>query len=320
MINFWKEYRPQLVVLAIALIYVFATAPLFRGSAALYSVLLGFATIGIVALGLSVTLIAGEFDLSVGSMASVAAVLAVRLSGAGVWAAIGVTVVTCALIGALQGFLIARLRISSFVLTVATFALFAGLSWVIAGGSPVSVKDFAATSFLYERWGSVLAPDIVVALVLFAAIGLFLHWARAGREIYAIGGARPEAISKGVSVTRALTIAFGTSAGCAALAGTMASLKVGSAAPNDYGNLLLSGVAAALVGGIGIRGGAGTVGNVILGVAILSVAASGLSSAGAQGYTIQLVTGGLLLVMVLVDFAELRPTARTGRVRPAKAT
>src|SRR4051812_7698444 len=99
MITDWKQYRPQLMVLAMAIAYVLATAPIFRGSAAVYSVLLGFATIGIVALGLTVTLIADEFDLSVGSMASLAAVLAVRLTEYGVLVSLLATVTMCASFG-----------------------------------------------------------------------------------------------------------------------------------------------------------------------------------------------------------------------------
>ena len=150
----------------------------------------------------------------------------------------------------------------------------------------------------------------VAALTVFVLAGLFLSYTRWGREIFAIGGARNEAISAGVPRIRPLTISFAISAGCASLAGALAATRGGSAAPQNYADLLLSGVAAALLGGISLYGGRGTVLNVALGVAVLTVVATGLAARGSAASLVQLVTGALLLTMIAIEFLAGRLTLR----------
>ena len=149
---------------------------------------------------------------------------------------------------------------------------------------------------------------------MFVLLGLFLAYTRYGREIYAIGGAREEARAAGVPRLRPMVLAFALSGACAALAGALASLKGGSAAPQNYEDLLLSGAAAALVGGISLYGGRGTVLNVALGVAVLSAVAAGLASRGSDASVTQLVTGALLITVVAIDFIAAR-LGRRSRLR-----
>ena len=99
-----------------------------------------------------------------------------------------------------------------------------------------------------------------------------------------------------------MAIAFALSAGCASLAGALAAMRGGSAAPQNYEDLLLSGAAAALLGGISLYGGRGTVFNVALGVAVLSVVGAGLAARGSTASLVQLVTGVLLLTVITIEF------------------
>jgi ribose/xylose/arabinose/galactoside ABC-type transport system permease subunit len=169
----------------------------------------------------------------------------------------------------------------------------------------VTLEDFGVSDALLARhW--VFSVSSIVALCVFAVIGLFLAFSRYGREIYAVGGARAEAAAAGVSATRSLTIAFALSAACAGLAGALASLRGGAAAPESYADLLLTGVAAAALGGISLYGGRGTVINVLIGVLVLSVVTAGLGIRGTESSTVQLVTGALLLGVIALEFLESR--------------
>ena len=169
------------------------------------------------------------------------------------------------------------------------------------------LENFEITDPLLLRFG-VFSWSSIVAIIVFVLAGFFLTYTRWGREIFAIGGARNEAIAAGVPRVRPLAIAFAISAFCASLAGALAAMRGGSAAPQNYEDLLLSGCAAALLGGISLYGGRGTVLNVALGVAILSVVGAGLAARGSSASLVQLVTGALLLTVITIEFLAGRLT------------
>lgn len=300
-----RPYALPALVLVVAWIVIATVTPGFRGQGSIYAVLEGFPLVGLVGLGLAVTIVAGELDLSVGSVAAFAAVVAVLASPLGLVGCILVATLAGTLFGAVQGTLIGALRINSLVFTIGTLILVRGLTYMLSGHAPIIIENFQITDPLLDRYG-VFSISSIAALVVFALVGLFMGYVRWGREIHAIGGARSEAIAAGVPRIRPMTIAFAISAGCASLAGALAATRGGSAAPQNYEDLLLSGAAAALLGGVSLYGGRGTVFNVALGVAILSVISAGLAARGAPASLVQLVTGGLLLAVVALEFAAGR--------------
>lgn len=310
-----RSYALPLAVLVITWAILAATTPTFRGQASVFSVLEGFPLLGLVALGLAVTIVAGELDLSVGSMAALAGVVAVKTASAGLLASLLIAIALGATIGALQGGLIARLGISSLVLTVGTLILLRGLTYVFSDNAPTQLTNFEVSDPLFVRYW-VFSASSIIAVAIFVGMGLFLAYTRYGREVYAIGGGRAEAVAAGVSRIRPMVTAFSISGACAALAGALASVKGGSAAPQNYDDLLLAGAAAALLGGVSLYGGRGTVIHVALGVAVLSAIAAGLSARGSDASVIQLVTGALLIAIVGIEFAATRLT-RAKRLRRA---
>lgn len=304
-----RPYALPLAVLLITWIVIVTITPSFRGAGSVYAVLEGFPLVGLVALGLAVTIIAGELDLSVGSMAALAAAIAVLSSPAGLVGSVLIATLVGTALGALQGTLIGQLRINSLVFTIGTLILLRGLTYISTGNAPIMIQNIEMTDPLLDRYW-IFSVSSIVALTVFVLAGLFLSYTRWGREIFAIGGARNEAISAGVPRIRPLTISFAISAGCASLAGALAATRGGSAAPQNYADLLLSGVAAALLGGISLYGGRGTVLNVALGVAVLTVVATGLAARGSAASLVQLVTGALLLTMIAIEFLAGRLTLR----------
>src|SRR3712207_1218097 len=126
-----RTYALPVVVLIGVWIYISATTEEFRGEASVFSVLEGFPLLGLAALGLAVTIIAGELDLSVGSMAAVAGAVAVRVEDAGLIGAILIAVAIGAVLGAVQGGFIAKLRINSLVFTIGTLILLRGVAWLL---------------------------------------------------------------------------------------------------------------------------------------------------------------------------------------------
>ncbi len=306
-----RPYALPLGALIVTWIVISVLTPTFRGEASVYSVLEGFSLVGLVALGLAVTLIAGEFDLSVGSMAALAAIITVLTSSTGLIGCIAIATACGVVFGALQGIVIGRLGISSLVFTIGTLIMLRGLTYIFSGHEPIIIENFEITDPLLERYW-IFSISSIIALFMFVMAWLFLTYTRWGREIYAIGGARNKAIAAGVPRVRTLTISFAISSGCASLAGALAATRGGSAAPQNYDDLLLTGAAACLLGGISLYGGRGTVLNVAFGVAILAVVVSGLAARGTSASLVQLVTGSLLLTVIAIEFLA-------GRLVPRKA-
>jgi ribose/xylose/arabinose/galactoside ABC-type transport system permease subunit len=300
-----RNYGVQVIVLAALWIGFGITTPALTGQSGIYSVLLGFSLLGLVTLGLSAVMITGELDLSVAGMVAVSGAVAIKAASLGLVPAILVAMAACSLIGLAQGLIIAMLRINSLIVTIGTLISLGGVAFIICGGESISVSNIATIEPLFERWG-VFSWDIIVALVVFIVLGAVLHFLRFGKEIYAIGGGRQQAIAAGVPPRRPIVTAFVISALCSGLAGALTSLKGASAQPTTNTTLLLQAVTAALIGGISLSGGRGTALNVAFGVAVLTLLSAGLSANGAQNYVVQLSTGAVLLAVVFLEFLFAR--------------
>ncbi|WP_108259503.1 ABC transporter permease [Mangrovicoccus ximenensis] len=278
----------------------------FGTSGNAYAILESSALVGIVAAGLAVNMMAGELDLSVGSVAACAGLVAVMMSGHGVAVAVACAVVPAVIYGIAQGYAIARLQISSLVFTLGTFIGMRGLAYVISDERTLTLalSDLGISMALRERMLLIFSPSSLVMVAVLLLAGVLLRYTRAGREIFAIGGARRESRAAGVPQTRPLVVSFAVSAGLAALAGALASLKGGSATPGGYETVLLAAVTAALIGGVSLYGGRGSMIGVLIGVLTLQVLLSGLQLTGAPGWAANLATGLILLAFLGVDLVN----------------
>lgn len=296
--TWFKGYLLQFIVLVLVLASMYAFYPRFHVEASIERII----PLGVVAAGLAVTMIAGEFDLSIASMAAFAGALTIVLSPMGLIPALIISIIVGAALGALQGWAIAKLGISSLVFTIGTLILFRGLTWVVTDGVSVRVSDVTATDVFRVDILEFLSPLSLTGIIIFVLLGLFLAYTRWGREIYALGGARNEAIAAGVRYKRGMIVAFGISGGLGAVGGGMTSALGGSASPTAFGSLLLGALAVVLVGGISLAGGRGTMVNVFLGFAIIAILSAGLAGMGAKAFVAELFTGVLLLVVLLFDY------------------
>jgi ribose/xylose/arabinose/galactoside ABC-type transport system permease subunit len=292
------------LVLTVVILLLFAvTDPRYATAGNTFAILEGFTNIGLAALAVAITIIAGEFDLSIPTVALVAGVIAVLLSGQGLVVAVVVATVAATAFGFAQGVAISWLRINSIVFTVGTFIALQGVAFILAGGRTVAITDFSIAQTLSQRF-EVVSPSSVLAIVVFALVGAFLAYTRYGRELYAIGGGRAEAVAAGVPLWRPIVVAFTLSGLLAGLTGAVVSLKIGSAGPAiGFQDLLLPSVTAALVGGVSLLGGRGGAIGVFVGVIIIRLISGGLSLRGLPFYVESLALGALLLIVIVIDLA-----------------
>jgi ribose transport system permease protein len=285
-------------------------SPGFASLGNTFSILEGFALLGLVAGGIACTMIVGELDLSVGSVAAVAGMVTIITAPLGLPFNLLIATGAAAVFGLLQGWVIAVTGINSLVLTIGTLIGVRGIAFTISETAQLLPLDLIGQSDALIARVFVFSMFSIITIVVLIALGLFLGYTKYGREIYAVGGARDEARAAGVSVRRPIIIAFTISAACAGLGGGLASLRSASAAPIAYEPLLLAGVTACLIGGISLYGGRGTILGVVVGALIVRTLSSGLSYNGLPTYVESLAIGLLLLVVLILEFLTASPQAR----------
>jgi rhamnose transport system permease protein len=281
--------------------------------------------VAIMALPVTLIIIAGEIDLSVESMAGLASAILGFLWAAGVPLEIGIPIVLLAgaLGGLLNGLLVARARLPSLVVTLGTLALFRGLALIVLG--PRGVSDFPPT-FTELGFGHVpgtLIPwPFVVFLLLAVLLGIVLHRTWIGRQIYAVGKNPGAARFSGVRVARMKTSLFVLSGVVAALAGVILTSRLSSARADAGQGMTLTVVTVVLLGGVNIFGGSGTIPGVVLAVLAMAVMQNALRLASVT-VEVQSIALGLLLILsvVIPTFAHQAKSAadrvRGGRPPPA---
>jgi ribose transport system permease protein len=312
-----------LMILALALLPVLSRYTV--RTANVYDILQNFAGYGLVALALGVTIIAGEFDLSVSSMYLLGGMVAV-LTGSGsplvgILAALG----TAILVGLLQGSLIARFRLNSMPVTLGGYLVVLGITYILGHSKSVSYEKYTVGLRLDKPIVQIFSIRSLVSLGIFVIAAIVLRYLRVGRDIRAIGGDRRAARVAGVSVDRLLVCVFVVSALGAALPGALLSYSLATASPTNIGfDVLTFSATAALIGGVSLSGGKGGAIGIAAGVLSLSVLQEILAILGSPDYVSSLITGALLVIVTIVWAPDLsqwfRTTRITGSVKAERAS
>ncbi|GAA1871727.1 ABC transporter permease [Pseudonocardia ailaonensis] len=286
-------------------LYVGLLLPAMSPVASAYAILDNLTVLGLATLGVAFCMIAREIDLSVGSTVAVSGLLAIKLSAFGAPTSILLTTIIAGAYGAFQGFLIHRLRIDSIVLTLGTLILLRGVAYLFTD-SALRLDDPADGDVFLTRVGGVFTVASIIAVVAYLVLGGVLRYTKPGREVYAFGGARSEAIAAGVNGRRVLITVFCVSGLCAGLAGSVSAYQSASANPTSYGDLLFAVFSAALLGGVSLKGGRGSAINVFLGVGVMGCITAAFSIRGSSYYEAQLTTGVILFAVVTIDWLLAR--------------
>ncbi|HLV10821.1 MAG TPA: ABC transporter permease [Trueperaceae bacterium] len=302
----WRGLGVWLAVIALALVAL-AMSPGFLSPRSLLNVLRQAAPLGIVATGITLVMVARRVDLSVGATASLAAVVAAALmrgSDERIVLAIGAALTVGALVGLVNGFLVARARLEPFVTTLGVAILLNGLNRTLTGGTAYGVLAPGFRRTLNAWWGGVPAAVVLLAAVV-AVCAFLLHRTRFGRTLYLTGSNEEAARLSGVPVVRSLTLAYVTSGTIGAFAGIVLLARYGIS-----GNLIGEGyefdaLAAAVLGGATFEGGKGTVWGTIGGVLLLSLAYT-LVLLGGLSYHWQLVVRGGIIIGAVTLYALTR--------------
>ena len=319
-------YRSMNVFLALCgLILLFALfSPNFAfTSAGNIEVFLALAPeFGIIALGVGMLMICGEFDLSIGSILVFSSFIFVKFSEVGVnlFLAGVITLGVGALLGLLNGLITVKGRIPSFITTLGTMMLWRGILYVYSGMAPIAIRPYlpeGSSSFVHIFTGEILGT-LPVQIVWFGAIatflGLLLHFHRFGNWIYSTGDNKEAARAMGINTDMVKTVCFIIVGVLCAFVAMMQALRLGSFAATQGIGFELKAIAASVVGGTSLMGGIGSMVGIVCGTLIIVVIENALTSLRIPYSWTYVVFGLVILSSVLFDMYLERRRLRYGSV------
>jgi len=278
------------------------------------------APIAILAIGMTFVLLTAQIDLSVGaSMYLTASVIALHMPDFAWPVSLLAVILMAGLIGAVNGFVVTRLGIASFIVTLATLFILRGIAMWLSNTRTLYFPD-AITSL--NRATFLGVPSAIAAfLVVFALAWVVLNQTPFGRQIYAVGG-DPEAARKaGLPVGRILFWCFVASGVCAGIGGFVSITQIGAVGPSYGQQVEFSAIAAAVLGGVSLFGGRGSVVGTVFGAILIRTVQNGLTIINADPYIYPLVTAGIIFLAVAIDGLRTRIIERMERrtIRPPDA-
>jgi ribose transport system permease protein len=278
--------------------------------------------LAILAVGMSLVIISGQFDLSIGSTYGLTAIIFASALQAGydLWISIILAVGAGCLLGLANGVLTIGLGVPAIIITLGTLSIYRGAAWWLSDGFPVSNFDQSSAFFEFGQrrlipWPDWLdwIPDMVLVPIVVGVLGhLVLSRTLFGHRLYAVGSNPRAASVAGVRVGRIQLSALVLMGVAAAVAGVLSVAQSGAADPNGGVGFELDVIAGVIIGGAAIQGGRGTIGASILGVLLIGEVRNGLIISGVNLYGQIIVSGVLVIAAVAVDRYITR-RAREGR-------
>jgi ribose transport system permease protein len=265
--------------------------------------------LAVVAFTMTIVMVMGDFDLSVGSTASLAGIVAAVLFAAGwpVWAGVAAALAVGILGGLFNGALVAYVGILPFIATLGTLTMFSGAAFLVSDGKtifgrdiPASFSDFARSGLPIAE-GASLPAMTLAALAVLAVVWVVLEQTTYGRRLYAIGGNIHAAELAGINVRRLRLSAYALTGLGAALAGLMYASRVASANPTQGSGLMLDAIAAVFLGMTMGKHGEPRVLATLVGVLILGILDNGLTQMNVDSYVREILIGGIVVAAVAIS-------------------
>ena len=301
-----REMRIVAVVLAVSLALSGAT-PHFLNSSNLTAVAIGFATDAIIAIAMTIVLVSGGFDLSVGSTLALAGVVVAKLlhSGASIGIAIPATLAVAALVGAVNGLIITRFKVNPLITTLGMMSIGSSATLVLSGGYPVSRLP---QSFLFLGQGFIWGVPVAVLITLLLVIigDILLRRTRWLRLVYYVGGNEQAAALSGIPVERVRLLSYIFCSVMAGFAGIIATSRLSAAFPLAGTGTELRVISACVIGGCSLSGGEGSILGSLLGVLLMALINNGLVLLNVSIYWQGIVSGLILIAAVTFDMLSRR--------------
>ncbi len=303
-----REIGVLAALIVLCIIMSFAS-PYFLKTQNLFNLLRGMSTIGIMAIGMTMVIVSGGIDLSVGSLAAVSAMFAARLMtyhNVSPWISFLGGMLVGLLLGATNGFVITRIKVNPFITTLGMMSIARGLTYLLSTGLEGSVASNIPmrneqVNFLGAGYIGVVPFPVIEMVVLVTIFSLFLRHVVLGRQIYAVGSNEQASRLSGVHVANVRLFVYTLMGGLAALTGIM-SAGLLSTSPTNLGlGIELDVIAAVVIGGASLAGGEGTILGAVIGAAIMAVIRNAFVLLKLPIYLQTIVIGVVIIIAVALD-------------------
>jgi len=306
----WQELLGLVGIYALLIVVLSLKSPYFLSLNNFSNILVAVSTTGIIAVAMTLVIVAGGIDLSVGSVVALTGVTVAQLShrmpiGAAVGLGLGVGVG----VGLFNGVAITRVGFNPLIATLGSLSIARGLSFVFSGGLTQSIDD-ESFGFLGRGFVRGVPFQVLVMAVLFVVAAWVMKATVFGRSIYAIGGNPHASRLSGLPVRSLQMWVYLLSGLAAALGGVFLASQLGAGAPVAASGIELSVIAAVILGGTSLSGGKGTIAGTLLGVLILGTLNNGLTLLNVTSYYQEVARGVVLLLAVGLDQLRLRLGSR----------
>jgi ribose transport system permease protein len=313
-----QRFLAVLVLLVALFVFFSLTQERFFTSGNIDALLTSAAILWVVSIGLTFVMIAGGFDLSLGSMLALTGIALGSFYtelDLPVGPAILLTLALGLILGGgLNGFLIGRIGLSFLVVTLGTLILFQGATNLWSDTKTTQVISPFLDSLAFDDVLGIPVPVWIMAVVFL--IALYVQRSTYfGRDMYAVGGSPEAARLSGIKVSRTIIAVYAIAGLLAALGGVLQVARIGAASPLVGEALIFDAAAAVLLGGTSFAGGVGGVGGTAVGVLFLATLQNGLSVSGVESFWQQIITGAILIVAVLLDKAQRDGWSSLARAR-----
>jgi ribose transport system permease protein len=288
----------------VAIIFGALVGPQFFAPTNLELMARQMAIVSIAAVGMTIVIVAGGIDLSVGSMIALTTVVIaqlLRMHVSPLLAALA-AIATAALCGLINGVLITQLRVVPFIVTLGTMLVIRGAAKGLAEERRIEAPATWLNDLLRVSRGETLVPSGIWAVIVLAVlVAAMLRYTRFGRHVFAIGSNERMARLCGVAITRTKVIVYALSAAFVGFAGLLQFSKLSVGDPTVSVGLELDVIAAVIIGGGSLSGGRGTILGTVIGAAIMTIIQIGCSQKGLANWVQQIVTGCIIVAAVALD-------------------
>ncbi len=276
--------------------------PAFLTVGNLLNVLTQISVPAIVSAGAALVMISGNFDISVGAMIGLSTTTAALLvvNGQPLWLAMPTGFLVCLVCGLFNGFVIAKTRTPSFIMTLAMLSIFHGISLITTGGITKSLGGTFAALGRGVSFGLIPNP-VLVSLGVYVLLFLFLRYTKLGRRVFAVGGNEEAAYLSGVNADRTKILVYLINGGLVGLAATVLVSRLGAALPSTGSGMELRAIAAVVIGGVPLTGGKGSALGVFLGVVLMGLISNVLNLLNISAYYQEVAIGLIIAIAVIVS-------------------
>ena len=267
----------------------------------------------IVAFGQTIVLLTGGIDLSVAAVGSVASMCAAKLmieQGVNAYLAILISCLVGLLLGLVNGLFIAYLKLTPFIVTLATAEIYKGIVYIVTKGTPIVGVPENAQFLANGVLGGILPTIVIIMLVICIVLAMMLKYTKFGRHVYALGGNRNCAKIVGIKTEKVEVIVYMLSGLLAAIAGTMMTCKLASFQASIGVNWVNPTISASVLGGTSMQGGIGGVVGTVIGGLLNQTVSTCITLLRVSSYWETIVTGGVVLVAVTIDAIKENPVMR----------